>query len=117
MYINCIDFLHVWHLHRLIYFTAVNHSDVIHQKPQLGHTSKNVDPRCGWQGREQSAILNQKNMSVDSKMEKKRFLIHLLKALNNKISIEISQFMLILFLKLSFNFIQTYILAKITDFL
>ena len=29
---------------------------------------------------EQSAILNQTNMSVDSKMEKKRFLNHLLKA-------------------------------------
>ena len=33
-------------------------------------------------------------------MEKKRFLNHLLKALNNKISIETSQFMLILNLKL-----------------
>ena len=39
-------------------------------------------------------------MSVDSKMEE-------LKAYNNKISIETSQFMLILYLKLSFNFIQT----------
>ena len=45
-------------------------------------------------------------MSVDSKIEKKRFLNHLLKALNNKISIETSQFMLILYLKLSFTFIQ-----------
>ena len=46
-------------------------------------------------------------MSVDSEMEKKQFLNHLLKGYNNKISIEISQFMLILYLKLSFNFIQT----------
>ena len=44
-------------------------------------------------------------MSVDSKMEKKRFLNHLLKALYNKLSIETSQFMPILYLKLSVNFI------------
>ena len=46
-------------------------------------------------------------MSVDSKMEKKSILNQLLKALNNIISIETSQFMLILYLKLSLNFIQT----------
>ena len=57
------------------------------------------------QGWEQSAILNQENMLVDSKMEKKRFFNHI-KGLNNKISIETSQFMLILYLNLSFNFIQ-----------
>ena len=53
-------------------------------------------------------------MSIDSKMEKKRFLNHLLKAYNNKILIETSQFMLILYLKLSFNFIQTNFI-KTTD--
>ena len=31
-----------------------------------------------YQGWEQSAILNQENMLVDSKMERKRFLNHLL---------------------------------------
>ena len=46
-------------------------------------------------------------MLFDSKMKKNRFLNHLSKAKNNKISIENSQFMLILYLKLRFNFIQT----------
>ena len=50
---------------------------------------------------EQLAILNQENMSIDSKMEKSIFFNHLLKVLNHKISIETSQFMLNLYLKLS----------------
>ena len=54
-------------------------------------------------------------MSVDSNMEKKQFLNHIIKGLKSQNINRNQSIMLILYLKLSFNFSQTQISAKTTD--
>ena len=54
-------------------------------------------------------------MSVDSNMEKKQFLNRIIKGLKSQNINRNQSIMLILYLKLSFNFSQTQISAKTTD--